>query len=225
MDILIFAAIAFFIFFKLRGQLGKIDEVEKKQIQEKISKKRQVIENLQNQILVGQGKTKDIVEVQSKADEEVIGSLDENSKKQFLEIIKSCNISATFFLNGAKGAFEMIIKAFASCDLEALKFLLDSKIYSGFEQSVNQRKSAQQTLISNLIAFEKVEIISASKNGKEALVTVKFISQQINCVVDKEDKIIEGSKSEIAELTDIWTFKKDVTVSDPNWLIVSTNSN
>jgi predicted lipid-binding transport protein (Tim44 family) len=225
MDILIFAAIAFFIFFKLRGQLGKIDEVEKKQIQEKISKKRQVIENLQNQILVGQGKTKDVVEVQSKADEEVIGSLDENSKKQFLEIIKSCNISATFFLNGAKGAFEMIIKAFASGDLEALKFLLDSKIYSGFEQSVNQRKSAQQTLISNLIAFEKVKIISASKNGKEALVTVKFISQQINCVVDKEDQIIEGSKSEIAELTDIWTFKKDVTVSDPNWLIVSTNSN
>ena len=224
MDILFFAAIAFFIFFKLKAQLGKIDEGEKKQIQDKISQKKQLLESLQNQMM-GQNKMKVVNEEQNKIDEKITSSLDTNSKDKFFKAIKACNISTEFFLNGAKSAFEMVIKAFAGADLETLKFLLSEKIYAGFEGSINQRKAASQTLVSNLISIEKSEIISASMLGNEALVTIKFVSQQINYVIDKDGQIIEGKKDQIAELTDIWTFKKDVTISNPNWTIVSTNSN
>lgn len=236
MDIIFFAAVAFYVVFKLREQLGKVDEDEKKRIEEKIEKRKKLIEEIQNQMaasqtVVGQhstkeseSKEKEIKEVKSRTEETIIASLDEQSKIQFLSAIKACNISAEFFLNGAKSAFEMVLKAFAGADLETLKFLLADKIYSGFEQAITERRSMGQNLVTNLIAIDKAEITSASMMGNDALVTVKFTSRQINYITDQKGDIIEGKKDEILELSDIWKFKRDVTVNSPNWLIVATNS-
>jgi len=58
----------------------------------------------------------------------------------------------------------------------------------------------------------------------QASIVVKIISKQINYIADKEQKIIEGTKEEIAEITDIWTFKKDVKSPNPNWLVSATSS-
>ncbi len=222
MDILFFAAIAVYIFVKLREQLGKFDEDEAKQIQEKIIQKQQIISAIQNQIV---SEVIAISEEQKKIDDNLTFLLDGTSKEHFFKAIKACNISPEFFLNGAKSAFEMVIKAFSGGDLETLKFLLAEKIYLGFEQSVNARKAAQQTLISNIIAIEKAEIISAYMFASEASVTVRFVSKQINYITDNAGAIIDGRKDEITTLTDTWTFKKDITSTNPNWEIVSTNSN
>jgi len=58
----------------------------------------------------------------------------------------------------------------------------------------------------------------------QASIVVKIISKQINYISDKEQKIIEGKKDEISEITDLWTFKKDVKSSNPNWLVSATSS-
>jgi predicted lipid-binding transport protein (Tim44 family) len=227
MDIIFFAAVAIYVFFKLRQQLGRVDEDEKKRIEEKIEKRKKIIEEIQNQIIVGQHSTKEKElkerEAKNQIEENILSNLNQEAKNQFLNIIKACNISAEFFLNGAKSAFEMVLKAFASNDLETLKFLLSEKIFSGFEQAIITRKSIGQNLVTNLIAIDKSEIISASIVNNEAFVTIKFISRQINYVTDQNGEIIEGKKDEILELSDIWKFKRDITVSSPNWLIVATN--
>jgi predicted lipid-binding transport protein (Tim44 family) len=57
-----------------------------------------------------------------------------------------------------------------------------------------------------------------------ASIVIKFVSKQINYICDKEEKIIEGKKDEINEITDIWTFKKDLTSPNPNWIINSTSA-
>ncbi len=225
MDILIFAAIAAFIFYKLNKELGKIDEGEKKIIEEKIAQKRQKVAEIQdkikqidNMIVVNSTKTAEVTEA-------VTAKLDEFSKQNFTNILQKCKINAEFFVNGAKSAFEMVIKAFASGDIDTLKFLLSPKIYEGFANAVAQRKAAEQTLVTNLIAIETPEIISATLADKVATVTVKFVSKQINYLTNKEGAIIQGGKDEIITLTDVWTFKKDVTDPNPNWAVVSTNSN
>jgi predicted lipid-binding transport protein (Tim44 family) len=230
MDIIFFAAIAFFIFVKLKSQLGKIDENEKEQIQDRIEKKRQLLESLQSQMLANQNQEKTVQEnskLQENANnisEELIASLDETAKNNFSQALKACKISAEFFLDGTKSAFEMVIKAFSEGDLETLKFLLSDTIYSGFAAAVNERKEKEHSLVSNLIAIEQAQITAASMENKLATITVQFQSQQINYVTNKEGEIIEGSREEIVTLTDSWTFRKDVTISNPNWTIVSTNS-
>lgn len=224
MDIIFFAAIALYIFFRLNKQLGKIDEDEKRQIQEKIAKKREEILAIQNKIFEQKPQNPSNI-VEDKASQKIIESLDEKTKENFIDILQKCRISAEFFINGAKSAFEMILKAFADGDLEVLKFLLSDKIYQGFEAAIAQRKLAEKTLITNLIAVEKVEILSAILIDNTASVTVKFVSKQINYMLDKENNVADGAKSDIAEIIDIWTFKKDVTSANPSWIVSATQIN
>jgi len=227
MDIIFFAALAFYIFFRLNKQLGKIDEEEKNQIQEKLAKRREEILEMQQKIaqqekIVGASST--VESSQNQSEDKFLSSLDEAGKRDLSNILQSCKISAEFFVSGAKSAFEMILKAFATADLETLKFLLSEKIYQSFESAINQRKSGEQTLTTNLISIEKAEIISVAIFENVASIAVKIVSKQINYVTDKSGQVVDGRKDEISEITDVWTFKKDITSPDPNWIINATSN-
>ncbi len=224
MDILFFAALAFYIFFRLSKHLGKIDEEEKREIEEKLmhikSVNQQIVEKIkQKEVTVGASST----EAQNSEDK-IISSLDETTNKNLLGILSGCNITVGFFLSGAKYAFELVIKSFANGDLASLKMLLADKIYQGFETAVNQRKAQENILTTNLISIEKSEIISAIMLENIASIAVKFTSKQINYISDKSGAVTSGRKDEISEVTDIWTFKKDVTSPNPNWLVSATGS-
>lgn len=223
-DILFFAILAFFIFSKLKSQLGNVDEDEQNRAEDRMKKRTRLLEELQGQMRTNQNHMKEAQKVEIKINDSLLTSLDSHSKAQFLAAMKACNITPDFFLNGAKSAFEMVINAFAKSDLETLKFLLADKIYEGFEQSISQRNQANQTLTSNLIAIDEAKITSASMVANVALVTIEFTSKQINYVLDQDENVVEGSKTDITTLTDIWTFKKDVSDNSPNWIIVSTNA-
>ena len=222
MDILFFAAIAFYVFWKLREQFGKVDESEKQKVQEKVSRKKEIISAVQNQIALVQKKVVEQNEAQKQTDDKIIENLDTTAQEQFRKILTACNISAELFLNGVKSAFELTIKSFVAADLTTLKLLLADKVFSGFEQAINHRKSLEQTLTSNVISIDKAEIKSVSLFENKAVVTVAFASKQINFTSDKDGKIIEGRKDEIKTLSDIWTFKKDLGASNKNWVIAGT---
>ena len=100
--------------------------------------------------------------------------------------------------------------------------LLSQKIYEGFENVINQRNSLEQSLTTNLIAIEKAEIISANLSENIASIALKITSKQINYIADKSGNILEGKKDEIAQITDVWTFTKDITISDPKWVVSVT---
>ena len=175
-------------------------------------------EKISQEKLVGESSTK------SKNEQEILAALEGSVKENLISILGRCNMSAEFFISGAKSAFEMVIKAFAAADLEALKNLLSDNIFSGFEAAINERKAEEKTIITNLISINEAKIISASMLENTALITVKFVSKQINYITDKEGKIIIGRKDEISEITDIWTFKRELNSSNPNWLVSATNS-
>jgi predicted lipid-binding transport protein (Tim44 family) len=220
MDIIFFAAIAFYIFFKFSKELGKIDEDEKKRIEEKLFQK--------SSSFFGQKKesaenSQQIIEIKNQAEEKILENLSQEVRQNFLTILRSVNITAEFFINGAKSAFEIVVKSFAEEDLQSLKFLLSDKIFEGFQFAINERKSKNQKLISNIISIEKSEINSAMMIGNIASISVKFTTKQINYIINEQNQIIEGSKDLVVQLNDIWTFKKDITNQDPNWLIISTN--
>lgn len=228
MDIIILAIITAVIFYRLNKSLGTIDEDEKREIHKKLLERKKQIEEIleraqkssnnptaQNEKIIGSKSTS-----QKEFDE-----INSDTKENLQKIFNSCNINYEFFINGAKMAFEMVINAFYKGDLETLKILLSEKIYQGFETAINQRKSQNQTLVTNLISINKAEIISAILLDKQASIVVKIFSSQINFISDKDQNIINGKKDEIHEVIDIWTFKKDITSSDPNWKIFSTSSN
>ena len=129
------------------------------------------------------------------------------------------------FLNGAKSAFEMILVAFAGGDRSTLKRLLSQEVYADFDSAIAQRETRGETMDYTLVGFKDVEISDASVSGRHALVTVRFVTDQVTTIRDNDGREIEGDASKVTTNTDLWTFSRDLRASDPNWTLVSTDTN
>ena len=128
------------------------------------------------------------------------------------------------FLEGARGAFEIVVEAFAAGDSERLRGLLDDDVYRPFARAIQDRENADQFLETTLVSIDEANIIEAGMNGRTAFVTVRFVTQQINITRDAEDNVVEGDASHVAAITDLWTFERDTRSRDPNWKLAATRS-
>ncbi len=127
------------------------------------------------------------------------------------------------FLDGAQAAFGMILTAFAAGDRQTLRALLSDDTYAGFEQAITAREQAGEQQRNEIRAFTEVAIEAADLRGSTADVTVRFVTDQVNMVTDRNGAPVSGSDG-ITELTDIWTFQRDLTAGDPTWRLVATRS-
>jgi predicted lipid-binding transport protein (Tim44 family) len=60
--------------------------------------------------------------------------------------------------------------------------------------------------------------------AKNANITVKFVSQLISATRNRDGKIVEGDLKKVREVTDIWTFMRDMSSKDPNWKLIATEA-
>jgi predicted lipid-binding transport protein (Tim44 family) len=128
------------------------------------------------------------------------------------------------FLSGARSAYEMIVLAFANGDRRALKDLLSPEVYDSFEAAIKEREKQEQKTETRFVSIDKAEIISAETRDKTAQLTVRFVSQMISVTRDKAGTIVDGNPDKVADITDVWTFARDITSRDPNWKLVGTGS-
>lgn len=131
---------------------------------------------------------------------------------------------ANHFIAGARAAYEMIVGAFAAGDRRALKNLLAREVYDGFDAAIRERESKGETVESRFVSLETAEIIGAEMRGSTAQVTVRFVSQLITATRDKSGNVVEGNPDKVTDVTDVWTFARDLTSRDPNWKLVATEA-
>jgi len=134
------------------------------------------------------------------------------------------SFSATRFLEGAAKAFEIIVAAFAKHDTDTLKPLLSPDVFSRFAAAIQDREERGETMETELVVLKPPKLESAEMHGSRALLDVRFQSEQVNVVKDRDGKVIEGSKDHVDSVTDVWTFARDASTSDPNWVLISTRS-
>jgi predicted lipid-binding transport protein (Tim44 family) len=127
------------------------------------------------------------------------------------------------FLDGAEGAFRMIVTAFAQGDRQTLRALLSDDTYAGFEQAITAREQAGESQRTEIRSMHEMAIEGADLRGSTADVTVRFVSDQVNMTTGRGGEILAGSDA-ITEVIDIWTFQRDVTSGDPAWRLVATRS-
>jgi predicted lipid-binding transport protein (Tim44 family) len=130
----------------------------------------------------------------------------------------------TAFLAGARAAYEMVVTAFAEGDRKVLKQLLSREVYDGFVSAISQRESRQETIEFKFVGIDKAEIVDAALKNNSAQITVKFLSKLISATHDKGGAVIDGDPVHVGDVTDIWTFARDVSSRDPNWKLVATES-
>ena len=126
------------------------------------------------------------------------------------------------FLKGAKIAYETIITSFASGNLKKIKYLLDKKVFDQFNDSLTERKNKGYKSETTFISISSASIKEHNKINNILEVSVDFVSEIISCVKDKEDKILSGDPDKVKKVFDTWKFSKDVTSTNPNWLLIDT---
>lgn len=128
------------------------------------------------------------------------------------------------FLNGAKGAYEMIVTAFAAGDRKTLKNLLSKDVHDGFVAAITEREARGETVQSNFVGISKMDIIDADIKGSEGHITLKIVSQLVSATLDKDENVIDGDKVAVSDVKDVWTFARDSRSRDPNWKLVATEA-
>jgi len=162
-DIIIFAAIAGFIIYRLRSVLGKRTGFQKdlSQNQPKQDNKTEVAKEIPS-----------LLDNQLKL-QEVYKKVADFDHKQFIE--------------GAKKAFEIIITSFNNGDKKNLKNLVSKDVYTAFEKAIDEKQNDPSSQFYSLI----VESIADAKVDNNTIsISVNFISEQM--LGDDEGKIVKN---------------------------------
>jgi predicted lipid-binding transport protein (Tim44 family) len=128
------------------------------------------------------------------------------------------------FVNGAKGAYEMIVTNFENGNTKELKPLLEDSVFISFSDVIEKRKQNGEQVEFSFIGIESAEIIYKDLNSSPMEVTVRFISEMITCIKNNKDEIVSGSLNQVQKITDVWTFAKYKNKKTNNWLLLATSA-
>jgi predicted lipid-binding transport protein (Tim44 family) len=128
------------------------------------------------------------------------------------------------FLGGARTAYDMVLSSFATGDTDTLRALLDDDVYTNFQRAIADRESRGETLETTLVAIKSADLVEARAVGRMAEVTVKFVAELVNVTRGNDGEIVSGDPRAVQNVTDFWTFARDVRSSDPNWKLIATRS-
>ena len=127
------------------------------------------------------------------------------------------------FLEGAKGAYRMILEAFWRGDLDAVSDFVDHNVVDAFTGAIDARNQQALTLDNRLVAIEDAIIVGAQLDQGIAELTVRFEADIAAVTRNADGEVVAGSLDDAVQTRDRWTFRRDVAAKDPNWLLVETD--
>jgi predicted lipid-binding transport protein (Tim44 family) len=236
---LLFLVLAVVIFLKLRSVLGRRTGHEQTRFERY---KAQQEASQRNGKLAGKDKVvtlprreREEVEPRAGAEPQVRADVEERVKglaagnagiaNGLVEIVRA---DATFdpdtFLKGARAAYEIIVTAFAEGNRKTLKGLLSRDVYDGFAGAIADREGRGEQVDQSFVGIKSADVVEAELKNALAQVTVKFVSELISATRDRGGEVISGDTKRIKEVTDIWTFAREVDSRDPNWKLIATQA-
>jgi predicted lipid-binding transport protein (Tim44 family) len=213
-DIILFAMVAAFLVLRLRSVLGRRTGNERRR----------------DALLRGPAAAGDkVVPIGIRPSAPPVASLTgapPNSVAEGLAQIAAVDpgFTADRFLDGARAAFELILAAFARGDKTQLRSLLHDDVFTPFAAAIDERAAAGETLETRIEKLRDIDIVQAGVQDREARVSVKLVSDQINVLRAHDGSVVDGDPQNHIEKTDSWTFARDTRSPDPNWLLVATGS-
>ena len=128
------------------------------------------------------------------------------------------------FLQGARGAYEMILMAFDKGELASIKPFLAPDVFETFSEAVAQREKDGLRIESTFIGLREMVLQEATFDtaSREADISVRFLGETTSLVRNAAGEVVEGSPTAVKKQRDIWTFSRRMGADDPNWLLSAT---
>jgi predicted lipid-binding transport protein (Tim44 family) len=131
---------------------------------------------------------------------------------------------AKHFITGARAAYEMVVTAFAGGDRRQLRNLLSREVFDGFDAAITERERRSETAETRFVSIDGSTITAAELRNRTAQITVRFVSKLVSATHDRSGAVIDGSAEKVTDVTDVWTFAREISSRDPNWKVVATEA-
>jgi len=123
------------------------------------------------------------------------------------------------FMQGARQAFQMVVKAFAAGDRNTLKPLLAPEVMSTFESVIAQRESEGRSEQVEFLQEPRADLESLGVIGDLAKASVRFLAE-----FRSRSKGPEGEAVDDKRTAEVWTFERRFSNRDPNWTLVRVDA-
>lgn len=129
------------------------------------------------------------------------------------------------FVQGARGAYEMILMGFEKGELDNLQGFLAEDVFDSFVEAVAHREDQGLTIEAEFIGVRETALINASfdESTRLAEITMRFVAELTSVVRDREGEIVEGDPKAVKRQKDTWVFARNMGADDPNWQLVATD--
>ncbi len=136
------------------------------------------------------------------------------------------SFSVSEFVQGARGAYEMIVMGFEKGNLDEIQPFLSEEVFDSFVSVVADREDKGLTIEAEFIGVRETTLADAhfDKDTNQAEITMRFIGELTSVVRDRGGDIIEGNPNTVKRQKDSWTFARVMGTDDPNWLLVATDA-
>ena len=215
LDLIFFILVAVFLIIRLRSVLGRRTGNEKRP-KDIFMYQDTTLGTDKKKILDGKQSIK------SKFHNKLSTEKENNALEKIYYIDKS--FSPKKFLSGAKIAFKTIIQSYAKGEINKIKHLMSTDVFSIFSKEIKSRTRKKYILEHTLVSIKSADIENANFKSSIADIVVKFISEQVNLLKNEKGKILKGNDEYIENHTNYWTFSKDLKSSNPNWKLVVTKA-
>lgn len=211
-QLLVLAGIAVFLILRLRSVLGTREGFEKPPATEPKAS--------------GRGRPEfDVIE--GGPDHDIIDHVEDGSNSaKSLAAMKMAEpgFMVGSFLEGSRGAYEMILMAFENGDLSDVDGFLAEEVAETLQSVIDQREEQGLTVEANFVGVREVSLKEADfdRGTSEGEVTVRFVGELTSVVKNAEGEIVEGNPNEIKRQRDVWTFARIMGSDNPNWQLVAT---
>ncbi|MCU4652292.1 Tim44/TimA family putative adaptor protein [Roseibacterium sp. SDUM158016] len=213
LSLLVLAGIAIFLILRLRSVLGTREGFEKPTVRPVPSRA---------------DARRDFEVIEGGPDDDITDHVENDSEAaKALAAMKMAErgFNVREFLQGARGAYEMILMAFERGDVDTLRTFLADDVMETFEGVIRDREAQGLSIDAEFVGIRELALQNATfdRATNEAEVTVRFVAELTSVVRNAEGQIVEGDASEIKRQRDVWTFARTMGSDDPNWVLVATD--
>ncbi len=123
------------------------------------------------------------------------------------------------FLEGARIAYETIVRAFAEGDRDTLRRLVSTEVYDRFDPVITTRDAEQRSETVEFVHPARTDLDFAEVEGDLARAKVRFLAELRSRIRGPEGEAVDERRT-----AEVWTFERKFSSRDPNWTLVRVDA-
>ena len=124
------------------------------------------------------------------------------------------------FVEGARQAYETIVRGYASGDREALRPLLTPAVMTSFEAGIAAREARGDREQTDFLHPPRADLELATVKDDRAVAKVRFLAEMRSVVTPASGEPV----TEDRRTAELWTFERALGAADPNWALARVES-